>query len=224
MDGFDGQPGTEPGAVYGLRGWNLSAAASPGLMHGMYGRDWADGVNVAVCPDARQPPCPPPPPGSETDLARLQDLAVRLRVRHTVLQAAEHLACGPAEEQRLVAKRASIAAALIAVQNRVMIMSGQCGCGFWAYWAVPGAGRPGREHVYGVIEGSGAVLIGERGFRCERARIVALCPGLVPEALERAAPLYPSAQLFGDLGSMLAEFPASPAQAKPPAPREGETG
>lgn len=50
-----------------------------------------------------------------------------------------------------------------------------CGCGFWAYWhlqrhEVGGSALP----VCGVIEGYGAVLIGEKGFRAAKARIVAL--------------------------------------------------
>lgn len=52
-----------------------------------------------------------------------------------------------------------------------------CGCGFWAYWELQshsmGAGA-GKLPVCGVIEGFGQVLIGERGFRAARARIVAL--------------------------------------------------
>ena len=50
-----------------------------------------------------------------------------------------------------------------------------CGCGFWAYWHLQrhetgGSALP----VCGVIEGYGAVLIGEKGFRAAKARIVAL--------------------------------------------------
>jgi hypothetical protein len=54
-----------------------------------------------------------------------------------------------------------------------------CSCGFWAYWASPnphGFAIP----VLGVIEGYGRTLIGELGFRCSRARILALhLPGAV---------------------------------------------
>lgn len=50
-----------------------------------------------------------------------------------------------------------------------------CGCGFWAYWRLQshdiGAGS---LPVCGVVEGYGAVLIGEKGFRAAKARIVAL--------------------------------------------------
>lgn len=51
-----------------------------------------------------------------------------------------------------------------------------CGCGFWAYWTLEAAANP---HgfllpVLGVIEGYGRTMLGERGFRCAKARIVAL--------------------------------------------------
>lgn len=51
-----------------------------------------------------------------------------------------------------------------------------CACGFWAYWQVPVQPNPHsfRIPVLGVIEGWGRTLIGDRGFRCARARITAL--------------------------------------------------
>jgi hypothetical protein len=56
-----------------------------------------------------------------------------------------------------------------------------CGCGFWAYWTADAAGNPHSFEVpvLGVIEGYGKTLIGERGFRCAKARIAALhIPGV----------------------------------------------
>ncbi len=52
----------------------------------------------------------------------------------------------------------------------------QCACGFWAYWEVPDEPNPHNFGipVLGVIEGYGRTLIGDRGFRCARARITAL--------------------------------------------------
>jgi len=64
-----------------------------------------------------------------------------------------------------------------------------CGCGFWAYWkelpmewdaCVPYARRDSVDGYHltiplaGVIEGSGKTVIGERGFRCEYARVTDL--------------------------------------------------
>jgi hypothetical protein len=61
------------------------------------------------------------------------------------------------------------------------------GCGFWAYWDAAGlaANRssPGRGlPVLGVIEGFGRVLLGEKGFRSQKARIVALAPAFTIQA------------------------------------------
>ena len=55
--------------------------------------------------------------------------------------------------------------------------SAGCGCGFWAYWSLAqhNMARPGELLVAGVIEGWGRTRIGERGFRCATARILALC-------------------------------------------------
>lgn len=59
-----------------------------------------------------------------------------------------------------------------------------CGCGFYAYWdtaaehrTTPTFAKDGVP-ICGVIEGWGRTLIGDRGFRCQKARIVALAyPG-----------------------------------------------
>jgi hypothetical protein len=52
-----------------------------------------------------------------------------------------------------------------------------CGCGFWAYWEQSSStfGNSSEElPICGIIEGSGRVLIGEKGFRSQKARIIAL--------------------------------------------------
>ncbi len=46
-----------------------------------------------------------------------------------------------------------------------------CGCGFWGYWTDT---KPGWATVTGVIEGYGRTLLGNRGFRSEKARIRAV--------------------------------------------------
>lgn len=49
-----------------------------------------------------------------------------------------------------------------------------CADGFWAFWQEQPYPMSGGIPVLGVIEGSGRTLIGEKGFRCQRARITAL--------------------------------------------------
>lgn len=52
-----------------------------------------------------------------------------------------------------------------------------CGCGFWAY---NGLGQLARErhcgghYALGLVKGYGRVLIGTKGFRCEKAALVGL--------------------------------------------------
>lgn len=56
-----------------------------------------------------------------------------------------------------------------------LVPAENCGCGFWAYWRLQLHELGGSQiKVCGVIEGYGAVLIGEKGFRAAKARIVAL--------------------------------------------------
>jgi hypothetical protein len=65
-----------------------------------------------------------------------------------------------------------------------------CGCGFWAYWKAQSMTEFDAQKIWvkkfsngsyevtvplsGVIEGSGAAIIGDKGFRVERARITDL--------------------------------------------------
>lgn len=73
-----------------------------------------------------------------------------------------------------------------------------CGCGFWAYWKRPGTApsfvsssdwvfgsawispRPWiRVTLAGVAEGAGRTIIGSKGFRCQRMRVLAIAPALL---------------------------------------------
>lgn len=81
----------------------------------------------------------------------------------------------------------------------------ECECGFWAY---------DEDHytnhgdVCGVIEGYGRTTIGTKGFRCEKARIVALCREAGDRDVSlslwlRLQQLYPAAQFFEDYDEMV---------------------
>lgn len=67
-------------------------------------------------------------------------------------------------------------AAGVMVPVRHAVPDEDCACGFWAYWTIGNAPNPHgfAIPVLGVIEGYGRTLIGDRGFRCQKARIVAL--------------------------------------------------
>ena len=96
----------------------------------------------------------------------------------------------------------------------------RCFCGFYAFWTLPPPysllSAPGLIPVCGVIEGYGKVLIGSKGFRCARARVLALHvpdAGLAPDlhegvnaALETA---LPGVRVCRRLQDMAAEYPSS---------------
>lgn len=86
-----------------------------------------------------------------------------------------------------------------------------CNCGFYAYY--DGSNdyydpeKHGPDLITGVMEGWGEVLIGARGFRCTRARIVALC---IPEkhaSREMILAHYPSVPNFVSFDRMVEVFP-----------------
>ena len=61
--------------------------------------------------------------------------------------------------------------------QRSLVPAPECGCGFWAYWALRYAWRCDyywRADVIGVIQGYGRTRIGTRGCRCGKARILGL--------------------------------------------------
>lgn len=57
----------------------------------------------------------------------------------------------------------------------------ECGCGFWAYWGLTDKDWHDALPVFGIVEGTGRTLIGSKGFRCEKAQILALVPAFVIE-------------------------------------------
>lgn len=80
-----------------------------------------------------------------------------------------------------------------------------CECGFWAY---DEAGFEPHGQVTGVIEGFGRTTIGTKGFRCEKARVVALARENNDGALTlsewlRLKQLYPDASFHDDVDDMV---------------------
>ena len=93
-----------------------------------------------------------------------------------------------------------------------------CQCGFYAYFD-DGQNTYFEQDkdVLGVIEAYGQVTVGNRGFKCEKARIVALL--IVPDrafALRLVRRNYPDVAIFESKAAMLAEFPLTPQD--PPGP------
>lgn len=93
-----------------------------------------------------------------------------------------------------------------------------CGCGFWAYH-YGGADHSG--DVTGVVSGYGKTTIGEKGFRCEKARILAVCVEGLPLFKARLlARNYPDVVQYPSVDEMLAAHPLSDEYAPSPATTE----
>lgn len=87
-----------------------------------------------------------------------------------------------------------------------------CKCGFYAFYSeVTSKGVSYLAEVPAVIEGYGEVVIGSKGFRALKAKIVAvtLKPDLPPDRLESFAERYPGVPMFNDKDRMKAEYPTS---------------
>lgn len=75
----------------------------------------------------------------------------------------------------------------------------KCGCGFWAYWPdridLPGvmSYNPGLGSIMGVTECYGRMVCGEKGVRCEKARILAVAPA---DRKYRSSALYAALREF----------------------------
>lgn len=109
-----------------------------------------------------------------------------------------------------------------------------CSCGFYAY--LNGFNEYNHyTRVTGVIEGYGETLIGSRGFRAQKARILAIAPGVndrtpedpmvslaaavqrlsrldeerKPPSVKKLRKAYPNVAVFEDLQTLRAEFPAT---------------
>jgi hypothetical protein len=95
-----------------------------------------------------------------------------------------------------------------------------CKCGYYAYFDEDHNPHHGKSNVLCVIEGYGLLTVGTRGFRAEKARLLALVVkprhrSLRYQHLQRN---YPSLPVFPSRTAALAEFPLTP-----PTPLSPET-
>lgn len=88
----------------------------------------------------------------------------------------------------------------------------ECEHGFYAYYD---GSRDYHERgdVTGIIEGYGETIIGTKGFRCMKARIIALKPSgsITVQVVTRLQQLYPDVEFYTDLHKMLAAHPTDAA-------------
>ena len=83
-----------------------------------------------------------------------------------------------------------------------------CACGFYAYYDGSNDYHA-KGRISAVVEGYGETLIGTRGFRASKARIIALrIPKSVPIRLQTlVARNYPDVPLFAKFSEMVEAFP-----------------
>lgn len=91
-----------------------------------------------------------------------------------------------------------------------------CQCGFYAYFRVGHNPHHTQGNVLGLIEGYGVATVGSRGFRCSKARIVALIGQ--PEQFPR----YPGIPVFPDVDSAVTEFPLTVPEGTPDTPPQDD--
>lgn len=91
-----------------------------------------------------------------------------------------------------------------------------CACGFYAYYDGSNDYHA-KGRISAVVEGYGETLIGTRGFRASKARIVALrIPKSVPIRLQTlVARNYPDVPLFTKFSEMVEAFPPDAGGAEP---------
>lgn len=80
-----------------------------------------------------------------------------------------------------------------------------CNCGYWAYneknFSPDGT-------ITGVIKGYGKTTIGPRGFRCEKAEVMALSRSAMTMSLWlRLKKLYPDVEFYEERDAMIEDFP-----------------
>lgn len=187
------------GSLFGLRGWDMDEL---GRLHGVTHRIvWTPGDNTSVCKATVETRCPGPSEPTVAHHDRLSEGAVqRKKFGRKKAQVEEPLA-----EWELDLLHGALPRRCghpDCVDGRVHVgqsghrFDASCQCGFWAY---DEGGFAPHGTIIGVIEGFGKTTIGTKGFRCEKARIAALClegadgKGLSRSVVSRLSHLYPDA-------------------------------
>ncbi len=88
----------------------------------------------------------------------------------------------------------------------------QCLCGFHGFYEGSNdyntVKNPRTMHISGMVEGYGECIIGSRGFRCVKARIIAIqITPAVGAVFDKVIRNYASIPMFSTFADMVAEFP-----------------
>lgn len=200
------------GSLKGLRSWVMDAK---GRLRGVTHDDiWLPGENVARCRATKSVPCP-----SLAEKKTLADDAVEAKPKKKGKKKAQTSGTSYSISftmtdpwtQRNVA-HCSDKTCYGGVHR---VPSGHdfdfgCQCGFWAY---DEAGFQNHGRIVGLIEGFGRTTVGTKGFRSEKARIVALAKHadgtseLTMSEQVRLAQLYPTVEFFENVEEMVTAHP-----------------
>lgn len=85
-----------------------------------------------------------------------------------------------------------------------------CQCGYYAYFDTANNPHHNKGNVHAIIEGYGTITVGSRGFRAEKAKLLAVVikPKRWNDATsERLRHNYPDVRFFGDKGEAFDAFP-----------------
>lgn len=193
--GFDDSRRLVLGSVYGVRQWGRT---DDGRLTGAHSLTWADGENIAECGHPHEVPW-----SARTDDVR------KLEAQRDLLLAEMNALQDEARDKAYEMDRFRV----LAEKHRQLsdeLSAGalaDCACGFWAYWRFdPHEFHLGEKPVVGIIEGYGKMITGTRGFRCGKARIVALhCAyEYVREIPPEDRPVIPQAKERGGWHSVFA--------------------
>lgn len=179
------------GAIKGLRSWR---ADDQGRLRGVtHAAVWLPGENVSACKKEQRVPCEARRQSTESSRSRVCPCGCGLSVQDLMVEAPRD-GCG-----------AEGCDGHTHPHPQPHSFDPDCGCGFWAYDE-----HSFSEHgdVVGVIEGYGRTTIGTKGFRCEKARIVALCREREKDYMSlslwlRLQQLYPAAKFYEELDDMV---------------------
>ena len=150
------------GQYYGVRQW---ARNEEGKLKGVHAMVWEDGENVATCKEAHEVPFSIKESQLKLMKAERDELLRRLGAKIT----------RPADDPGDLVSEAAVARFTELDRQLNDPATRDCGCGFWAYWNFdPHEFHLGEKPVVGIVEGYGKTIRGTRGFRCAKARIVAL--------------------------------------------------
>jgi hypothetical protein len=156
------------GQFYGVRQW---ARNEDGRLKGVHSMVWEDGENVASCGTAHEVPFS----------LRESQLTSMKKGRDEARETFQRIAA-TSKKGRMGLNDLDMLA-YDEAHNRFSELDQKlndpafrdCGCGFWAYWKFdPHEFHLGEKPVVGIVEGYGKTIVGTRGFRCAKARIVAL--------------------------------------------------